>query len=107
MRRNLERSQDFVIADKNIRFSERVVLFLKKTVFAVKWGFLLILLYLMLGLFVSVIYHGMQTYRDLMIYGVQGFFTFFMGYFGWMMAIKGLEIIDGRKRKYVGPHESL
>ena len=30
-------------------------------------------------------------------YSIAGFFTFFMGYFGWMLAVSIMEMISGKK----------
>ena len=32
-------------------------------------------------------------------YSIAGFFTFFMGYFGWMLAVSIMEMISGKEYK--------
>jgi hypothetical protein len=40
---------------------------------------------------------GSSEITNIVVYSVTGFFTFFMGYFGWMFAQSIMEIVTGEK----------
>ena len=40
---------------------------------------------------------GSTEITNIVVYSVTGFFTFFMGYFGWMFAQSIMEIVTGEK----------
>ena len=44
-----------------------------------------------------IVQGGDEQIRNIVVYSVSGFFTFFMGYFGWMFARSVSEIVSGKK----------
>lgn len=64
---------------------------------ALRWIALLILFYLTAGLIVMTIQDGTEPLKNIVIYSIMGFFTFFMGYLGWILARDVLLIVSGRK----------
>jgi uncharacterized membrane protein len=97
-RRKLQKS----IALKMLR-GKRIPLYqvplatVKVTLHAIKWISILVLLYLTLGFIVLLVQDGMQSVRDIIIYGIMGFVTFFMGYAGWWFARDIIQVVKERK----------
>ena len=58
---------------------------MKVTIHALRWIFLLFF------------QGGNESITNIVVYSVTGFFTFFMGYFGWMFAQNIMEIVTGEK----------
>ena len=71
------------------------------TMNALRWVFLLIFIYLAIGTFVMLVQDGAGSVKNIIIYSVTGFITFFMGYFGWIIARDIMEIVTGKRQ----PHE--
>jgi hypothetical protein len=67
------------------------------TMNALKWIFLLIFIYLAAGMATVMIQDGTESLKNIVIYSIIGFFTFFMGYIGWILARDVLEIVSGKK----------
>lgn len=67
------------------------------TMNALHWILLLICIYLVAGAFIVVIQDGTELLRNIVIYSIIGFFTFFMGCIGWILARDVLEIVTGKK----------
>jgi hypothetical protein len=44
-----------------------------------------------------MIQDGTESLKNIVIYSIIGFFTFFMGYIGWILARDVLEIFSGKK----------
>ena len=85
------------LIDKKIPLDELPLKTMKVTIHALKWVFLLILLFISIGIFILFITGG-QTYLQLILgYSITGFFTFFMGYFGWILAQGILEMVTGKE----------
>ena len=56
------------------------------TLYALKWFFFLIILFITVGI-ISIFLIGSKIYiQMILIYSIAGFFTFFMGYLGWILA---------------------
>jgi hypothetical protein len=67
------------------------------TMNALRWILLFIFLYLAAGTAVVMIQEGTAPLKNIIIYSIMGFFTFFMGYLGWMLARDVLVIVSGKK----------
>ena len=72
---------------------------MKVTIYALRWIFLLIFLFITIGIFVLFITGGQNYMQIILGYSIAGFFTFFMGYFGWILAQGIIEIITGKESK--------
>jgi len=70
---------------------------MKITLRMVKWIFVMIFIYIAISIIVLIIQGGDEQIRNILVYSVSGFFTFFMGYFGWMFARSVSEIVGGKK----------
>jgi hypothetical protein len=67
------------------------------TMSALRWIFLLIFVYLAAGTIIVMIQEGTEPLKNIVIYSIMGFFTFFMGYLGWIVARDVLEVFSGKK----------
>jgi hypothetical protein len=67
------------------------------TMNALRWILLLVFIYLAAGTIVVMIQDGTETLKNIVIYSIMGFFTFFMGYLGWILASDVLVIVSGKK----------
>ncbi len=56
------------------------------TMNALRWILLLIFIYLAAGTMIVMIQEGTESIKNIVIYSIIGFFTFFMGYLGWILA---------------------
>ena len=69
---------------------------MKITLYALRWVFLLIFIVIIVGI-IALFLSGVQTYIQIILgYSIAGFFTFFMGYFGWILAQGMIEMITGK-----------
>lgn len=64
---------------------------------ALRWIFLTIFILLAIGITIILVQDGFGSMKNIIIYGVMGFFTFFMGYFGTIFAKDILEIVMEKK----------
>jgi hypothetical protein len=69
------------------------------TMNALRWILLLIFIYLAAGIVIVMIQDGTESLKSIVIYSIIGFFTFFMGYIGWILARDVLEIVSGNKNE--------
>jgi hypothetical protein len=69
---------------------------MRVTIHALRWIFLLIFLYITVSIVLLLIQGGNDFITNIVVYSVTGFFTFFMGYFGWMFARSIIELIGGK-----------
>ena len=83
--------------EKKIQFSEIPLKTVKVTIHALRWIFLLIFLFISIGIFVLFITGGQNYFLMILGYSITGFFTFFMGYFGWILAQGTIEMIKGKE----------
>jgi TRAP-type C4-dicarboxylate transport system permease small subunit len=44
-----------------------------------------------------MVQEGTEPLKNIIIYSIMGFFTFFMGYLGWILAQDVLDIVSGKK----------
>jgi hypothetical protein len=70
---------------------------MKVTIYALRWIFLLIFLFIIIGIFVLFLTGGQNYLQVILGYSITGFFTFFMGYFGWILAQGIIEMITGKE----------
>ena len=70
---------------------------LRFTMNALQWILILIFLYLAAGTITVMIQDGTEMLKNIVIYSIIGFFTFFMGYLGWILARDVLEIVSEKK----------
>ncbi|MBU0497325.1 MAG: hypothetical protein KKC68_00345 [Candidatus Thermoplasmatota archaeon] len=70
---------------------------MKVTIHALRWIFLLIFIYISVSIILLFFQGGNESITNIIVYSVMGFFTFFMGYFGWMFAQSIMEIVSGKK----------
>ena len=85
------------LIDKRIPLEEIPFKTMKVTLHALKWIFLLIFLFITIGIFVLFLTGGQNYMQIILGYSIAGFFTFFMGYFGWMLAVSIMEMISGKE----------
>lgn len=62
-----------------------------------RWILVLISVYLVAGTVIVMIQDGTEPLKNIVIYSIMGFFTFFMGYLGWILARDFLMIVFGKK----------
>jgi len=85
--------------DRKIPFQDLPLKTMKVTIYALRWVFLLIFFFIIIGIIVLFLTGG-DSYVQLIVgYSIAGFFTFFMGYFGWLLAQGMIEMITGKKEK--------
>ena len=72
---------------------------MKITLRMLKWIFVLIFMYIAVSIVFLILQGGDEQIRNIVVYSVSGFFTFFMGYFGWMFARSVSEIVGGKKHQ--------
>jgi len=70
---------------------------MKVTIHALRWVFLLIFLFITIGIFMLFLTGGDNYIQIIVGYSIAGFFTFFMGYFGWVLAQGTIEMITGKE----------
>jgi hypothetical protein len=70
---------------------------MKVTIHALRWIFMLIFLFITVGILVLFATGGQQYLQVILGYSITGFFTFFMGYFGWLLAQGIIEMITGKE----------
>ncbi|MBN1281115.1 MAG: hypothetical protein JXA00_05655 [Candidatus Thermoplasmatota archaeon] len=58
----------------------------------------LIVCYLAAGTLIVMIQDGTESLKNIVIYSIVGFFTFFMGYMGWILAKDVLNVVAGKKK---------
>ena len=82
--------------DKKIPLDQIPLKTIKVTIHALRWIFLLIFLFITIGIFVLFFTGGDNYFQVIIGYSITGFFTFFMGYFGWILAQNIVEMISGK-----------
>jgi len=82
--------------NKKFSLQELPVKTLKVTIHALRWVFLLIFLFITIGIFMLFLTGGGNYIQIIVGYSIAGFFTFFMGYFGWVLAQGTIEMITGK-----------
>ena len=64
---------------------------------ALRWIILVIFIYLAAGTAIVMIQDGTESLKNIVVYSIIGFFTFFMGYLGWILARDVLEMVSNKK----------
>ena len=85
------------LKNKKIDFEEIPFTTIRVTMHALRWIFLLIFIYIAVSIVLLLIQGGNNSITNIVVYSVTGFFTFFMGYFGWMFARSVMEIVSGKE----------
>jgi Zn-dependent protease with chaperone function len=85
------------LKDKRKSLEEIPFKTMKVTIYALRWIFLLIFLFIIIGIFVLFLTGGQNYLQVILGYSITGFFTFFMGYFGWILAQGIIEMITGKE----------
>ena len=70
---------------------------IRLTMHALRWVFLLVFLYLFVSIIIVLWQGGTESITQILVYSITGFFTFFMGYFGWVLAQGTIEMITGKE----------
>lgn len=81
--------------DKKIQIEDLPKKTIKVTFHALRWIFLLVFLFMAIGIFALFVTGGQENVQMIIGYSIAGFFTFFMGYFGWILAQGTIEMITG------------
>jgi len=87
---------------KKIPINELPFATIRVTLHALRWIFFIIFIYITVSIIILLVQGGNESIRSIVVYSVTGFFTFFMGYFGWMFARSVMEIVSGKKLKKDG-----
>ena len=98
-RRNNYQNNLSKLIDKRIPIEDLPLKTMKVTIHALRWIFLLIFLFITIGIFVLFLTGGQDYVQIILGYSIAGFFTFFMGYFGWLLAQGIIEMITGKEDK--------
>ena len=69
----------YPVVDKKIPYEEIPLKTIKVTIHALRWIFLLVFLFLIIGTFILLATGGQQYFQMIVGFGITGFFTFFMG----------------------------
>jgi hypothetical protein len=85
--------------DSRIPLEEIPFKTMKVTIYALRWIFLIIFLFIIVGIAILFITGGQNYLQIILGYSITGFFTFFMGYFGWILAQGIIEMITGKQPK--------
>ena len=85
------------LINKKIDLEELPFTTMKITLRMLKWIFVIIFIYIAMSIIFLIVQGGDEQIRNIVLYSVSGFFTFFMGYFGWMFARSVSEIVGGKK----------
>ena len=85
--------------DKKIPIEDLSMKTMKVTIHALRWIFLMIFIFITIGIFALLITGGQTYIQQIIGFGITGFFTFFMGYFGWILAQGIIEMIVGKEEK--------
>jgi hypothetical protein len=99
LRRRNYRTNKTRFIDRRIPFEDLPLKTMKVTIHALRWVFLLIFLFITVGIFILFLTGGDNYVQIIIGYSIAGFFTFFMGYFGWLLAQGIIEMITGKDTK--------
>ena len=96
-RKNLNQHNLSKFMYKKIPMDDLPLRTMKVTLHALRWIFMLIFLFITVGIFVLFLTGGENYIQIILGYSIAGFFTFFMGYFGWVLAQSILEMMAGKE----------
>ena len=83
--------------NQNISLQDIPLKTMRVTIYALRWIFLLIFLFIIVGIVLLFVTGGQSYLQAIVGYSITGFFTFFMGYFGWILAQGIIEMITGKE----------
>jgi hypothetical protein len=83
-------------ADKKILLEDIPKKTMMVTVYALRWFFFLIFLFITIGIIALFLTGGENYVQMILTYSITGFFTFFMGYFGWILAQGVMDTVSGK-----------
>jgi hypothetical protein len=100
-RKNRQNELAKILNKKDKRFSlEDIPLkTMRVTIYALRWLFLLVFMFIITGILALFLTGGEKYVQQIIGYSITGFFTFFMGYFGWILAQGVIETVTGRETK--------
>jgi uncharacterized membrane protein len=85
------------LTDKKIDIEELPFTTIRVTMHALRWIFFLIFIYIAVSIVLLLVQGGTASLTNIVVYSVTGFFTFFMGYFGWMFARSVMKMVSGKE----------
>ena len=95
MRRKFRQRAPSRFKYRSFSFQDIPLKTMKVTIHALRWVFLLIFIFIILGILALFLTGGSDYMQIILGYSIAGFFTFFMGYFGWILAQSMIEMITG------------
>lgn len=101
-RRKKYQNNRLKFTDKRKQFEDLPLKTMKVTIHALRWVFLMIFLFIIVGICILFLTGGDSYFQIILGYSIAGFFTFFMGYFGWLLAQGIIEMITGKEEKEHG-----
>jgi hypothetical protein len=97
--KKIHRKKSLISKERKIPFEEIPIKTIKMTIHALRWVFLLIFIFITCGIIALFLTGGENYVQIILGYSIAGFFTFFMGYFGWILAQGTIEMITGKSNK--------
>jgi hypothetical protein len=85
---------------KKLPITVKPLMRLHVTMNALRWLIVIVFIYIAAGTMIVMIQDGTESLKNIVIYSIMGFFTFFMGYLGWILARDVLMMISGRKSSH-------
>jgi drug/metabolite transporter (DMT)-like permease len=90
-----------LVTNKKISLEDIPMKTMRVTIYALRWVFLLIFVFIMIGIIALFLTGGDNHIKNIIGYSITGFFTFFMGYFGWILAQGVIDILSGKQQESV------
>ena len=85
--------------DRRLSLEDIPLKTMKATAHALKWMFVLIFMFITIGIIALFATGGQNYVQQILGYSITGFFTFFMGYFGWTLAQGVIDILVGKEKE--------
>lgn len=82
--------------DKRLSLEDIPLKTMRVTIHALRWVFFLIFLFIIIGVLALFLTGAENHVQNILGYSITGFFTFFMGYFGWILAQGVIDTITGK-----------
>jgi len=96
-RKKLNQNKLSKMLNKKNHFEDLPIKTIRVTIYALRWVFLLIFLFFVFGIIALLLTGGEAYIQQIVGFSITGFFTFFMGYFGWILAQGMIEMITGKE----------
>ena len=88
-------------SNKKISLEDIPLKTMRVTLYALRGMFLLIFIFITIGI-LALFATGGQNYVQMIIgYSITGFFSFFMGFFGWTLAQGVIEMLTGKEKQTI------